>query len=66
MSDWISVKDELPPERIEVLFYIKELNQIELGKYHEVTEKWIIPNCNSYYQNGINWVTHWMQLPETP
>ena len=68
MSEWISVDDALPDEqsRPEVLFYIQELERIELGQYNEFTGKWIMPSCDSYFMNGANWVTHWMPLPEPP
>lgn len=67
MSKWISVEDRLPDEaRPEVLFFVSELNQIELGKFNETTGKWIVPYSDVYYQNGFNWVTHWMPLPEPP
>lgn len=64
--EWISVEDGLPESRAEVLFYVNELGQIELGKYNGCANKWIVPNCVVYYANGFNWVTHWMPLPEPP
>lgn len=65
--EWISVEQELPPEsRPEVLFYVHELDQIELGKFNEVTGKWIVPHRDTSFQNGVNWVTHWAHLPEPP
>ena len=67
MSEWISVEDRLPGEtRAEVLFFVSELNQAEIGKFNESTGKWIVPYRESYYQNGFNYVTHWMPLPEPP
>lgn len=65
-NGWISVDDKLPESRSEVLFYVKELDQIELGKYNDSTGKWIKPHSDVYFMNGIGWVTHWMPLPETP
>ena len=66
MSEWISVNNELPKDRFEVLFYIAELCQIELGKYNEVSKRWMLPGREHYFVSGNNWVTHWMPLPEPP
>ena len=63
---WISVDDELPKNRNEVLFYVAELEQIELGKYNEVSKQWMLPSRDHYFVNGNNWVTHWQPLPEAP
>ncbi len=61
--EWISVKDELPPEHGEIIVYAESNKQV-----------W----CTETYINIINgnilaWskypgieVTHWMPLPESP
>ena len=54
MSEWISVKDELPNRDIRVLVYIPEMNGSD---------------CNIQISKGwgvSKYVTHWMPLPEPP
>lgn len=65
-NEWISVEDRLPESRDEVLFYVKKLKQIELGKFNQTNAKWMTPHRDTYFQTGFNWVTHWMPLPTPP
>lgn len=65
MSEWISVKDRLPELGTDVLCF----DQLE-GMHVQRLEKDTL--CGTvwfdYYDQGINldWVTHWMPLPEPP
>ena len=62
---WVSVEDQLPPQ-IEVLFYVKELDQVEVGTYNKCTKKWMIPYRDTYFCTGNNWIKHWGVLPDAP
>ena len=64
MSEWISVKDRLPPvaewSGDRVLVYTEE-GYIHEGLYEgEKFDEWI----DKYFDSG--YVTHWMPLPEPP
>ena len=63
--NWISAKDQLPPE-IDVLFYIHELGEIVVGNYNSKTNRWMVAYSESYFANCNNWVTHWSVLPDPP
>jgi hypothetical protein len=65
-SGWVSVDDELPENGVEVLFYIAELNQIELGAYKGSKCSWVTPYSDMEHRCGDGWVTHWMPLPLPP
>ncbi len=61
--EWISVKERLPEERMNVLVcfgthkYDVEIGWFDKGQWYDDTE----------YQNiNLNNVTHWMPLPEIP
>ena len=56
MTEWISVKDRLPPDSCEeVLTYNKSDGKVRI--------KWFSDWRNiKYYE----WITHWMPLPEPP
>lgn len=65
MSEWIKCSERLPDEsRNEVLFYIKHMQQIEIGKYNEFTSQWMLP-FRAHKVSAGN-VTHWMPLPAAP
>jgi len=65
-SQWISVDDRLPDDDLneEVIFYIDELDQIEIGKYKHSTKLWILPHRTTVYPIGM--ITHWANLPLPP
>lgn len=64
MSEWISVKDQLPVSDKLVLFYYNE--EYHIGYY---IERIFGTNDYIWYSNTDNCVhniTHWMPLPEVP
>jgi len=67
MSEWISVKDQLPSLEEEVLAWDGE--HIEKAFRTEVSLM-SCPNVSWYwtYYDYTDWegVTHWMRLPEAP
>lgn len=66
---WISVEDELPPDKHEVLYFAINENQTsEIMTGHR--EKGIWTHCclfySTMYLNADVKVTHWMELPHYP
>ena len=74
MDKWISVKEELPGNKIDVLFHEKWCNTLGVGHYSEEDKEWfaneefVEAHGNSYIESVIEskHVTHWMALPEMP
>ncbi len=74
MAKWISVKDRLPEDKVEVLFYEKWCGVPGVGYYSEKCEDWnadtefVEAYGNSYVLSTIESedVTHWMPLPDPP
>lgn len=69
MSQWISVHDELPPDREEVLYFaLNDMGAREIMTGHR--EKGMWTHCCLFYQtsylNDLVTVTHWMPLPDYP
>jgi len=64
MSEWISVKDRLPPDDEHVLIFIPCYPGISLGSFH--SDYGWNDRCDSIQMPHDNKVTHWMPLPETP
>lgn len=70
MNQWISVKDRLPEDFREVLYFAitndTETREIMTG--HREYNKWM--HCCSFYSsrtlNDNVIVSHWMPLPEYP
>lgn len=58
-SEWISVKNRLPPIYVNVLIYDTIDNYISNSLLNE-NNQWI--GCKS----NIDDITHWMPLPEAP
>lgn len=61
MSDWISVKDRLP-EKYERVIVVNSCGYVSDGCLY---------NGNNFVLRGtfgdtINFITHWMPLPEPP
>lgn len=71
LDSWISVKERLPEEGIEVLIFGKVLNDISkvLGVRarfrgdQEWKYTWESEDIHVYKQDDV---THWMPLPEPP
>ena len=61
MSNWINTKNYLPDLYIPVLVYIpsNQFNKILID--HTIKAKNIV-----YFINNVDFVTHWMYLPNTP
>lgn len=65
---WISVKDRLPEDGIEVLFYSpeKEMNCCFVG-YKATKNEYVDPEGNGLIARQIEkYYTHWMELPAPP
>lgn len=80
-SEWISVKDKMPPEDGYYLFYLEDGKQC-IGNYVDDCDSWKSGGWQECYyfggQNPIHFpqsksqqrssilVTHWMPLPKPP
>jgi len=62
MSKWISVRDRLPEDFVDVLTVDKKGNMHIFCNHHDFTYPFCIPaNDTRYYQP-----THWQPLPKPP
>ena len=61
MAEWISVKDRLPEEGIDVLVYDDDTNMFLIAWYDKTLDKWLSTDIGRLFG-----VTHWMSLPEPP
>lgn len=73
MSDWISVKDRLPQEDVDVLAFCVSSNEQALPEYKNYCEVERLSNCFgegklNFRINALKYgtVTHWMPLPKPP
>ena len=57
---WISVEDE-PPKNVYLQVYVAKFGYVEKAKYEGLL--WRTSGGESL---NIDWVTHWMPLPEPP
>ena len=67
-QQWISVKDRLPEEGVEVLFHSpeKEMNCCFVG-YRATENEYVDPEGNGLIARQIEkYYTHWMPLPAPP
>lgn len=67
-AKWISVKERLPEDGIEVLFYSpeKEMNCCFVG-YKATKNEYVDPEGNGLIARQIEkYYTHWMPLPAPP
>lgn len=61
MSEWISVKDQLPPSKRSVLV------SGGIGYYNAKEDSWYTITDYQFPGLKIQWnVKHWMPLPEPP
>lgn len=66
MPQWISVKDQLPEDNLEVLFFSQEYDGCFVG-YKAAEGSYVDPESNGLSVSNIQkYYTHWMPLPETP
>jgi hypothetical protein len=74
MSNWINVKDRLPPNLEDVMVYEKYCEIPFIGWYNLGEEVWGVNTDfvevigDAYLENnvGAKNVTHWMPLPNPP
>ena len=75
MSDWISVKDALPPDGVGVLVAGKFIDvRFVTAAQATLNDDGSLRYWNSHCFGGTEWefdfeneqVTHWMALPEPP
>jgi hypothetical protein len=70
MSNWIDVKDKMPPDKHEVLYFAvtNDGNSREIMTGH--TENGLWTHCCLFYStrflSELVTVTHWMELPDYP
>jgi hypothetical protein len=66
-NKWISVKDNLPDNLVDVLIYDPFQNESIVGWYDERNKKWVsgLSAPEDYFEIHPD-VTHWMHLPEPP
>ena len=69
--EWISVKDELPPIGIKVIFLSKHLyehpDNIFTGVFRGDGNMYFSQRLPlDYFNEPIEKITHWMSLPEPP
>jgi len=66
MSEWISVKDRLPEDNLEVLFFSQEYDGCFVG-YKAVEGSYVDPEGNGLNVSNIQkYYTYWMPLPAAP
>ena len=66
MSEWISVKERLPEDNLEVLFFSQVYDGCFVG-YKADEESYIDPEGNGLSVSNIQkYYTHWKLLPELP
>ena len=66
MSEWVSVNDRCPTEEGLYIVYMRNDLWSELCRY-EVTTNWWIEDRGFYrWDEGGEFVSHWMLLPEPP
>ena len=70
MSEWISVKDELP-NRNTLVAWLKMCNQVRNGIQKKWISKvddihWADNSCGNHVKLENIDATHWMPLPEPP
>lgn len=67
MSEWISVKDKMPPRDTDVLVFI--WGGCSVGRFDKgpdgLETRWEFEDYY-LYKDEMNAVTHWMPLPEPP
>ena len=63
MSEWISVKEKLPPVGKEILFYAPKCAGTEIGYFNKV--EFCIYRI-SVIRFSLKEVTFWMHLPKPP
>jgi hypothetical protein len=75
MSEWISVKDQLPEDNLEVLFFSQEYDGCFVGYkydgcfvgYKAAEGSYVDPEGNGLSVDNIQkYCTHWMPLPAAP
>ena len=65
-SGWISVKDQLPEDNLEVLFFSQEYDGCFVG-YKAAEGSYVDPESNGLSVSNIQkYYTHWRLLPELP
>ena len=67
--EWISVKDRLPPDEEDVMFW-RNPGGFSVGCYFPEIEQWQdgldVDNDAVAEMVGAHFVTHWMPLPPPP
>ncbi len=66
MSEWISIKDELPEFHEEILFYVDDQLAVMKGAFYRNSHKFKAYGKfteASFYKGEV---THWMPLPKPP
>jgi len=67
--NWICVEEKLPERLQKVLFVCvqdKHLRNIYMGYWSEAGWDIYLPYDSFKLREGVNVVTHWMELPEYP
>jgi hypothetical protein len=61
MNEWINILDRSPPRYKQVLVLTRH-NRYFIAHHHgEIPPEWENDNCTP-----IEFITHWMPLPQTP
>ncbi len=64
---WVSVKDRLPPEGVDVLIFCPPASEHSIGRID--VRRLDLSGATPCWRNGgmsIGWSSHWMPLPEMP
>jgi hypothetical protein len=62
---WISAKDRLPVPCLSCLLWTKN-NMIYIGSVYGRKKEWHIEKITGIEHADIDWITHWMPLPDPP
>ena len=66
MPQWLSVKDQLPEDNLEVLFFSQVYDGCFVG-YKAAEGSYVDPEGNGLSVSNIQkYYTHWMELPAPP
>ena len=69
MSNWISVKDEMPTEDIQHLYSLNMFGHVIIASEDQVSSAYVVNGVFSLTDGtdiDNSDITHWMPLPEPP
>jgi hypothetical protein len=62
--EWVNVKDRLPEDSQNIIFYLSSANDVMSGYYDALLKEFTILNGEWGWSTAD--ISHWMPLPEPP